>query len=135
MGLPKFNEKFVVTAVYKDGEYEYIEPETVEIKINKKLSEEIIQIKILENLVTSFNFDDIIFIIIDIIAFNGDIKVRKTMTVNFVSYHQIYDIFKSHSTITIDFEISNLEIYQDEDLQTLDSLIRDFKIRKITDIN
>lgn len=135
MGLPKFNEKFVVTAVYKDGEYEYIEPETVEIKINKKLSEEIIQIKILENLVTSFNFDDIIFIIIDIIAFNGNIKVRKTMTVNFVSYHQIYDIFKSHSTITIDFEISNLEIYQDEDLQTLDSLIRDFKIRKITDIN
>ena len=135
MGLPKFNEKFVVTAVYNNGEYEYIEPETVEIKINKKLSEEIIQIKILENLVTSFNFDDIIFIIIDIIAFNGDIKVRKTITVNFVSYHQIYDIFKSHSTITIDFEISNLEIYQDEDLQTLDSLIRDFKIRKITDIN
>lgn len=135
MGLPKFNEKFVVTAVYNDGLYEYIEPETVEIKINKKVSEEIVQIKILENLVTSFNFDDIVMLIIDIIAFNGDIKVRKTLTVDFVSYHQVYDIFKNHSTITIDFEISNMEIYQDEDLQTLDSLIRDYKIKSITDIN
>lgn len=135
MGLPKFNEKFVVTAVYKDGDYEYIEPETVEIKINKKIFEEIVQIKILENLVTSFNFDDIVMLIIDIIAFNGDIKVRKTLTVDFVSYHQVYDISKSHSTISIDFEISNLEIYQDENLQTLDSLIRDHKIRSITDIN
>lgn len=135
MGLPKFNEKFVVTAVYKDGDYEYIEPETVEIKINKKIFEEIVQIKILENLVTSFNFDDIVMLIVDIIAFNGDIKVRKTLTVDFVSYHQVYDISKSHSTISIDFEISNLEIYQDENLQTLDSLIRDHKIRSITDIN
>jgi hypothetical protein len=135
MGLPKFNEKFVVTAVYNNGNYEYIEPETVEIKINKKVSEEIFQMKILENLVTSFNFDDIVMLIIDIIAFNGDIKVRKTLTVDFVSYHQVYDILKSHSTITIDFEISNLEIYQDDDLLTLESLIRNYKIKNITDIN
>ena len=135
MGLPKFNEKFVVTAVYNNGDYEHIEPETVEIKINKKVSEEIVQMKILENLVTSFNFDDIVMLIIDIIGFNGDIKVRKTLTVDFVSYHQVYDIFKSHSTITIDFEISNLEIYQDDDLLTLESLIRNYKIKNITDIN
>lgn len=135
MGLPKFNEKFAVTAVYNNGDYEYIEPETVEIKINKKVSEKIVQIKILENLVTSFNFDDIVMLIIDIIAFNGDIKVRKTLTVDFVSYHQVYDIFKSHSTISIDFEISNLEIYQDDDLMTLESLIRNYKINNITDIN
>ena len=135
MGLPKFNEKFVVTAVYNNGDYEHIEPETVEIKINKKVSEKIVQMKILENLVTSFNFDDIVMLIIDIIAFNGDIKVRKTLTVDFISYHQVYDIFKSHSTITIDFEISNLEIYQDDDLLTLESLIRNYKIKNITDIN
>lgn len=135
MGLRKFNEKFVVTAVYKDGDYEYIEPETVEIKINKKVSEEIVQIKILENLVMSFNFDDIVMLIIDIIAFNGDIKVRKTLTVDFVSYHQVYDISKSHSTISIDFEISNLEIHQDDDLLTLESLIRNYKIKNIIDIN
>jgi hypothetical protein len=135
MGLPKFNEKFVVIAVYNDGQYEYIEPETVEIKINKKLSEKIIQIEILENLVTSFNFDDIVMLIIDIISFNGDVKTRKTLSVDFVSYHQIYDIYKNHSTISIDFEISNMEIYQDKDLQTIDSLIRDYKIKSITDIN
>ena len=143
MGIPKFvtNDRFTVTQVFETSEYETIEVESVEISIDEKNCEKVIKIKILETYFTTFQFDDIRHLIVDIISFTGEIKVRKIFDVKFVSYKQIYDKNKTYamigafSMIEVDFDISNFEVYQDDDLQTIESLIRHFKIRKITDIN
>lgn len=139
MGLPKFSNRFVVTQIYKDAAYEMVEVESFEIILDEKNLEKTIKIKILESFSSTFNFKDIDMLIVDIVTFNNDIKNRKCLTVEFSNYKQVYDrqtainMAGVFSIIEVCFDIIDFEVYQDDDLPSIESFVRDYKIKKITD--
>lgn len=141
MGLPKFVDRFVVTQIFNDAGYENIDVESIEITIDEKKSYKKVKLKILESFFTTFNYKDIDILIVDRVSFNGGVKNRKCLFVEFSDYKQIYDRNISinmagvFSIIEISFDIIDFEIYQDEDLPTIESFVRDYKIKKITDKN
>lgn len=128
---------FIAVFIYCDYHYDHISPEIIDIDINEKTGIKKISLSMTETLDTQYNFKDIDSVIIDAHSnITGDIKVRKIFQVEFVSYHQRYAVtdgkWKNEtSIISLEFDIKNMDIYQDSDIQTLESYIRD---RKLTNL-
>jgi len=133
---PVYKNRFATVFIYTDDFYEYLNTEMVDIDVNEKTGERKILLDINEFSDTPHNFKDIDSIIIDIHSITGDIKVRKIFEVEFVSYHQQYGTTDGKwkdelSKISLEFDIKNMDVQQDTDLQTLESYIRDRKLRKL----
>jgi len=123
------------TAFIYDDYYENIYVELVDIEINEKKDIKKISLNFEEKIDTSYNFKDINSIIIDVHE-NYSVKVRKIFQVDFISYHQKYVntnqlIQSTVSKISLEFDIKNMDVYQDDDMLTIESYVRDRKITKL----
>jgi len=135
---PVYKNRFATVFIYTDDYYEYLNTEMVDIDMNEKTGERKMALDLTESTDTPHNFKDIDSIIIDIHSTTGDIKVRKIFEVEFVSYRQQYGTTDGKwkdelSKISLEFDIKNMDVQQDTDLQTLESYIRDRKLRKLLD--
>ena len=133
---PVYKNRFATVFIYTDDYYEYLNTEMVDIGMNEKNDDKKMLLDVSETTDTPHNFKDIDSIIIDIHSHTGDIKVRKIFEVEFVSYHQVYGSTDGKwkdeiSKISLEFDIKNMDVQQDTDLQTLESYIRDRKLRKL----
>jgi hypothetical protein len=133
---PVYKNRFATVFIYMDDYYEYLNTEMVDIDMNEKTNERKMLLDIAESTDTPHNFKDIDSIIVDIHSTTGDIKVRKIFEVEFVSYHQRYGSTDGKwkdeiSKISLEFDIKNMDVQQDTDLQTLESYIRDRKLKKL----
>ncbi len=129
-----YNNRYTVALVYCDNTYEYFNTELIDIDIDEKNDDRKIKLKVVETFETPYNFNDVECVIIDLFNSTGEIKVRKVFDVNFIIYHQRYSIESNKdelSIIDINFEVKNIQIFQDSDLINFEAFIRDRKINKI----
>lgn len=133
---PVYKNRFATVFIYTDYYYEYLNTEMVDIDMNEKTGDRKMLLDITESTDTPHNFKDIDSIIIDIHSPTGDIKVRKIFEVEFIAYRQRYGSTDGKwkdeiSKISLEFDIKNMDVQQDTDLQTLESYIRDRKLKKL----
>ncbi len=127
-----YQDRFEATIIFTDNSHTWLELENVEIKIKDTKS---LKLSVIEKWNTPFNFSEFQYLILDLFTSTGEIKVRKIFKILFHSYTQHYTISSSTpSILDLEFEILNFEVQQDENLQTIESLIREFKINNITDL-
>ena len=118
--------------VFNDDTYERIDIVNVNIVINEKENNRLLTMSIYEMSNTPFNFNDVESIILEHYSNSGNLLIRKDMSVKFNLCKQTYGYDKRDlSEILLEFEILNIEIQQDSDLQEMVSYIRDRKINKI----
>ena len=133
---PVYKNRFATVFIYTDDYYEYLNTEMVDIDMNEKTGDKKMLLDVGETTDTPHNFKDIDSIIIDIHSPTGDIKVRKLFEVGFIAYRQRYGTTDGKwkdeiSKISLEFDIKSMDVQQDTDLQTLESYIRDRKLKKL----
>lgn len=129
---PIYKDMLDLYFIFNDDTYERIDIVNVDIVINEKESSKLLTMSIYEMSDTPFNFGDIESILIEHYSNSGNLLIRKDMSVKFNLCRQTYGYSKRDlSEILLEFEILNMDIQQDSDLQDMKSYIRDRKINKI----
>ncbi len=129
---PIYSNAIDLFFVFNDDTYERIDIVNVNIVINEKENNRVLTMSIYEMSNTPFNFNDVESIILEHYSNSGNLLIRKDMSVKFNLCKQTYGYDKRDlSEILLEFEILNIEIQQDSDLQEMVSYIRDRKINKI----
>jgi hypothetical protein len=133
---PLYKNRFAIVFFYNDDYYEYPNAELADIDINEKTETKKISLNITELTDTPHNFKDIDSVIVDVHSKTSDIKVRKIFQVEFVSYRQTYGTTDGKwkdqpSIISLEFDIKNMNVEQGNDIQALESYVRDRKITKL----
>ena len=129
---PIYSNAIDLFFVFNDDTYERIDIVNVNIVINEKENNRLLTMSIYEMSNTPFNFNDVESIILEHYSNSGNLLIRKDMSVKFNLCKQTYGYDKRDlSEILLEFEILNIEIQQDSDLQEMVSYIRDRKINKI----
>lgn len=129
MGLPKFiRETITLTLIFNDFEYQEISYHNFIINYEEESTENEITIDTQSEIIENYNFSDIKVIIIDNYSFELH-ELRKVVKVNFYGYKEVNN--GRRSDIKLKFKISEFEIYTDTSLQSIQSLIRDMKLREL----
>jgi hypothetical protein len=129
MGLPRFITE-TITFIYNDFEYQEISYNNFFINYEEEYTENEIVIATQSELIENYNFSDIKVIIIDKYAFTVP-QLRKILKVNFYGYNEVNNA--KRSDIKLRFKVDEFEIYTDTSLQSIQSLIRDMKLRSLED--
>ena len=111
-----YKNRFGTVFIFNDDFYDYMNSEQIDICINEKEEERVLDVYIVETFETPHNFSDIDSIVIDIHSPTGDIKVRKIFEVEFTSYNQTYGSkdgkWKDEaSIISLRFDIKNMDVH------------------------
>lgn len=129
---PIYRDMLDLYFIFNNDTYERVDIVNVDIIINEKENNKLITISLYEMTDTPFNFKDIDSIIIEHFSNKGEILARKDMSVKFNLCKQTYGYSKRDlSQILLEFEIIDIDIQQDSNLQDMISYIRNRKINKI----
>jgi hypothetical protein len=116
--------------LYNSFEYQEISYDNFIIDYEEESCGNEITIDTCSELIENYNFSDIEFIIIDKYAFALH-DLRKIVKVNFYGYNEVNNGKRSY--IKLKFKITEFEIHTDTSLQTIQSLIRDMKLKSLED--
>lgn len=120
---------FEIHLIYKSFEKEKLLIDSVEIDLTPVESESKLRLELVETVESSYNFLDIGWIVVDIHIHEDIVVNRKIFEVEFTRFYQEYQRYNGEfSTFILEFTVKSFEFKQDIHMDSLESLIRIFKL-------
>jgi hypothetical protein len=125
---------FILTLIYKNYDKLVLQFDSVSIDIGFVQTENKLCLELAESTDTTYNFSEIGWVVIDLFIHEQLSVTRKIFKVEFCRYYQEYQRKNSNfATFTLEFFVNKFEVRQDDELDSIETLIRLIKLDQFLD--
>jgi hypothetical protein len=125
---------FVLTLIYKNYDKLILQFDSVSLDLSYVQTDSKLSLELAETTDTSYNFADIGWVIVDLFIHEKLSVTRKIFQVNFSRYYQEYQRNNGEfASYILEFEVLKFEVRQDDEIDSIESLIRLIKLDQFLD--